>query len=111
MNRRKFIGASTAAGLSTAAAAENSPKPSIYSLAYYYMRNGSQVDRTTAYLRDVFAPAAKLNGIAPVGFFSPVFGERSPYILSIATYPSFAAFETVRCRAPSDDVQSHPQSR
>jgi hypothetical protein len=66
------------------------------------MRNGSQVERTTAYLRDVFAPAAKRHGIAPVGFFSPVFGERAPYILSIATYPSFAAFESVHKKFADD---------
>src|SRR3954447_12599960 len=104
MNRRKFFAASTAAGLSTAAAAENSPKNSIYTLYYYYMRNGAnQVERTTAYLRDVFAPAAKRHGITPVGFCSPVVGERSPYILSLATYPSFAAFETVREKFGADE--------
>jgi len=104
MNRRKFVAASTAAGLYTAAAAENTPKNSIYTLYYYYMRNGAnQVERTTAYLRDTFAPAAKRHGITPVGFFSPVVGERSPYILSLATYPSFAAFETVREKFAADD--------
>jgi hypothetical protein len=102
MNRRKFLAASTAAGLSTAAYAQDSPKSSIYSLYYYYMRNGSQVERTTGYLRDVFAPAAKRNGIAPVGFFSPVFGDRAPYILSIATYPSFASIDTVHQKFADD---------
>jgi hypothetical protein len=104
MNRRKFLAASSAAGLSTAAAAESSPKNSIYTLYYYYMNNtGNQVQRTTAYLRDTFAPAAKRHGIGPVGFFSPMFAERGPYILSIATYPSFAAFETVREKFAADE--------
>jgi hypothetical protein len=104
MNRRKFLAGSTAAGLSTAAAAESAPKSSLYTLYYYYMNNtGNQVQRTTAYLRDTFAPAAKRHGIAPVGFFSPVYGERSPFILSIATYPSFAAFETVREKFAADE--------
>jgi hypothetical protein len=102
MNRRNFFAASAAAGLSTAASAQDSPKNSIYTLYYYYMRNGSQVERTTAYLRDVFAPAAKRHGIAPVGFFSPVFGDRAPYILSIATYPSYASLETVRKKFAED---------
>src|SRR4051794_11897715 len=102
MNRRKFIAASTAAGLSTAAAAENSPKPSIYSLSYYYMSNGTQSQRTTAYLRDVFAPAAKRNGLGTVGFFSPVFGERSPYILSIASYPSLADMDAITAKFAAD---------
>lgn len=103
MNRRKFLAASTAAGLSTAAAAENSPKNSIYTLSYYYMRNGAtQSERTTAYLRETYAPAAKRHGVTPVGFFSPVFGERSPYILALATYPSLAEMETARQKFADD---------
>jgi hypothetical protein len=102
MTRRRFFSASTAAGLTTAAAAQESPKNSIYTLYYFYMRNGTQVERTTAYLRDAFAPAAKRNGLTPVGFFSPVVGERAPYILSLATYPSFAAFETVHQKFAGD---------
>jgi hypothetical protein len=102
MNRRTFLAASAAAGLTTAASAQESPKNSIYSLYYFYMRNGTQVDRTTAYLRDVFAPAARRNGLAPVGFFSPVIGERAPFILSLATYPSFAAIETAHQKFAAD---------
>ena len=66
------------------------------------MRNGSQVERTTAYLRDTFLPAAKRNGMGPVGFFSPVFGERAPYILSLASYPGFAAIETMHAKFADD---------
>jgi hypothetical protein len=102
MNRRRFLAASTASGLSTAAAAESSPTNSIYSLYYFYMRNGTQVERTTAYLRDVFAPAAKRNGMGPVGFFNPMFGERTPCIVSIAVYPSWSAVETVREKFADD---------
>lgn len=102
MNRRTFLAASTAAGLTTAASAQESPKNSIYSLYYFYMRNGTQVERTTAYLRDTFAPAAKRNGIGPVGFFSPLVGERAPYILSIVSYPSFAAIETSHQKFAAD---------
>jgi hypothetical protein len=102
MDRRTFLAASTAAGLTTAAAAQESPKNSIYTLFYFYMRNGTQVERTTAYLRDTFAPAAKRNGLTPVGFFSPVVGERAPYILSLATYPSFAAIETMHYKFADD---------
>lgn len=102
MNRRTFLAASTAAGLTTAASAQGAPKNSIYSLYYFYMRNGTQVERTTAYLRDTFAPAAKRHGLTPVGFFSPVVGERAPYILSIASYASFAAIETVHQKFAAD---------
>ena len=90
MNRRAFV-TTSAAGLS-AAAAENSLQNTVYGLLYFYMRSGSQVERTTAYLRDVYLPAAKRHGIT-AGFFSPVVGERSPYILSLAAYPSWAGIE------------------
>lgn len=102
MNRRKFIAASSAAGLSAAAAAENSLKNSVYSLYHFYMRTGPQVQRTTEYLRDVWAPAARRNGLGPCGFFSPVFGERSPYILSLAVYPSWSAIETAHQKFAED---------
>jgi len=91
MNRRTFMTASTAAGLS-AATAENSLQNTVYGLLYFYMRNGAQVERTTAYLRDVYLPAAKRHGMV-AGFFSPVVGERSPYILSLAAYPSWSGME------------------
>jgi hypothetical protein len=102
MNRRKFLAASSAAGLTTAAAAETPLKNSVYVLYYFYMRNGTQVERTTAYLRDTYAPAAKRTGMTAVGFFSPVVGERSPYILSLAVYPSFAAIETMHQKFADD---------
>jgi len=40
--------------------------------------------------------------VGPVGFFSPVIGERSPYILSLATYPSFASIETIHAAFAAD---------
>ena len=82
--------ASTAASLSVAA--ENSLKNNVFGLFYFYMRSGAQVERTTAYLRDVYLPAVKRHDIT-AGFFSPVVGERSPYILSLAAYPSWSGIE------------------
>jgi hypothetical protein len=101
MQRRDFLAASAAAGMAGAAQAD-APKNAFYHLLYFYMRTGPQVERTTAYLRDVWMPAAKRAGIGPVGFFSPVFGERSPYILSLASYPSFGAIETAHARMAED---------
>jgi hypothetical protein len=92
--------ASTAAGFS-AAAAENSLSNSIYGLFYFYMRNGKEVERTSAYLRDAYLPAANRHGIA-AGFFSPVIGERSPYILSLAAYPSWSAMEKLHFEFAGD---------
>jgi hypothetical protein len=100
MNRRAFMTSTTAAGLS-AAAAEPTPRSSIYSLYYFHMRTGPQMDRTTAYLRDTFAPAAKRAGVA-VGFFSPVIGEGSPYILSLAAYPGWSGIEAAHAKFADD---------
>ncbi len=84
------------------AAPADPPKNAYFHLLYFYMRSGSQVDRTTAYLRDTFLPAAKRAGIGPLGFFSPVIGERSPYIFSLASYPAWGAIETVYDRLAAD---------
>jgi len=101
MKRREFVSATAAAGMAAAAPADP-PKNAYFHLLYFYMRNGSQVDRTTAYLRDTFLPAAKRAGIGPVGFFSPVIGERSPYILSLASYPAWGAIATAYERLAAD---------
>ena len=100
MNRRAFMTVSTAAGLS-AAAAEESLKNNVYGLLYFYMRNGKEVERTTAYLGDVYLPAAKRHGVT-AGFFSPVVGERSPYILSLAAYPSWSGIEKLHFEFAED---------
>src|SRR5471030_42047 len=94
MKRRNFMTASAAAGLAAAPPAA-APANWFFHLNYFYMRTGSQVERTTQYLSGVFLPAAKRAGLAPVGFFSPIVGERSPFILSLAGYPSLAAVETI----------------
>ena len=101
MKRRTFVTASAAAGLYAETPA-GTPANSFYHLLYFYMRAGTQVDRTTQYLSGVFLPAARRAGLAPVGFFSPVVGERSPFILSLASYPSWAAMEAVHNKFAED---------
>ena len=66
MHRRTFLATSSLAPLARAAETEQ-PKNAFYHLVYYYMRNGSQVDRTTQYLQKVWMPAAQRAGIGPVG--------------------------------------------
>ena len=101
MKRRNFVSASAGAMMAAAAETE-SLKTQIFHLVYFYMRTGSQVDRTTQYLGNVFLPAAKRAGLGPIGFFSPVIAARSPYILSLACYPSFASIETIHGRFADD---------
>ena len=101
MKRRNFVSGSAAAMMAAPAEAET-PKNQIFHLLYFYMRSGTQVDRTTQYLANVFLPAAKRAGLGPAGLFSPVIGERSPYILSLVSYPSFAAMETIHSKFAED---------
>jgi hypothetical protein len=99
IKRRHFL-STAAAGLAQAEAADP-PRNALYQLLYFHLRTGSQVDRTTRYLEGVFLPAAKRAGLTSA-FFSPVIGEGSPFILSLVSYPSFAALETSDARFADD---------
>ncbi len=52
-------------------------------LRYFRMRNGPQVDRTTAHLRDVWLPEMQKAGVGPVGIFSSLIGPQNPTILTV----------------------------
>src|SRR5580700_6645286 len=101
MKRRSFVTAA-AAGLANTAMAEETTKSQYFALCYYYLRTGPQVDRTTKYLRDTYLPAARRAGVKISGFFSPVIGERSPFILSLAVHSSAAAIETAAAHMAGD---------
>jgi hypothetical protein len=101
VKRRAFVTATAAAGMASAAPADP-PKNSIFHLVYYFLRSGSQVDRTLQYLGTVYLPAARRAGLGPLGFFSPVVGERSPFILALTSYPDLAAMETARIKFAED---------
>jgi hypothetical protein len=101
MQRRSFV-AAAAAGLASSAIAEETTKSQYFALSYYYMRSGAQVDRTNKYLSDAYLPAARRAGVNVSGFFSPVIGERSPFILSLAVYSSPAAIETASAHLAED---------
>jgi hypothetical protein len=95
------VSLSAAAGLTGAAQAASS-KNALFHLRYYYLRQGTQPGRTQKYLSDVWLPAARRAGVGPVGIFSPMFGERSPYILTVVSYPSFAALEASAYQVAAD---------
>jgi hypothetical protein len=106
MNRRKFLdraastGVVAAAGLAGAAPA----KPAIYELRYFRMRNGSQVGRTTEFLGKYFQPAAERAGAGPMGFFGQLISDQGPFILSLTSYPSLAAVESVQQKMFGDET-------
>ena len=71
-------------------------------LRYYRMRNGRQVQRTTDYLQRGLLPAWERAGIRPVGCFNAVIAPDAPFILTLASYPSMAAWETAREKLSTD---------
>lgn len=101
MRRRNFVSISATAGLAGAAQTAN-PKNALFHLRYCYLRQGTQPGRTQKYLSDVWLPAARRAGVGPVGIFSPMFGERSPYILTVVSYASFAALEASAYQIAAD---------
>ena len=74
----------------------------IIELRYFRMRNGRQVERTTEYLRRGLLPASVRAGIRPVGCFNAVIAPDSPFILTLASYPSLATLETAREKLAAD---------
>lgn len=103
MKRREFTLA--AGGLALAAQTPAEPaRRSIIELRYIRMRNttGNAMQRTTEFLGKGAVPALERAGIGPLGFFTSVIGEESPFILALATFPSLAAMETAREKEAED---------
>lgn len=73
--------------------AMQAPKRQYYELRVFQMRNGTQPQRANEFFSKHFGAAAKRAGLGPVGFFNPVFGENSPYLMALITYPAFGDAE------------------
>jgi hypothetical protein len=83
-------------------AQSEAPRRAFLELRYFKMRNGHQVERTTTYLQKGWLPAAGRAGVHPVGFFSAVIAPGSPFILSLASYPSFEAIQAASEKIAAD---------
>jgi hypothetical protein len=88
-----------AAALTAAAQSQNSAtasKAHFLELKRYQMRNSKsdQVGRTGAFISQVYAPAARRAGIAPIGVFSAVIAPESPFLLVVSSYPSLGDMQT-----------------
>jgi hypothetical protein len=101
MKRRSFLTLPAGAALLAPPAAA-AGKRAFFELRYYRMRSGPQVDRTTRYLQRGWLPAAQRAGVGPLGFFNSVIGPQSPFILSLAGYPSLAAVEAANEKLSAD---------
>ena len=104
MNRRNFFVASAAAtaGASLATAAPNASR-NVIELRYFHMRTNAdnQMQRTSEFLRASVA-ASKRSGATALGFFGSIIADRSPFILSLAAFPSLAALEIARSKESDD---------
>jgi len=74
----------------------------IFELRYFRMRTGNQVQRTSDFFSKHFLTAAQRAGAGPMGFFAPVIGEQSPFLLSVVSYPSLAAMESIYEKMAAD---------
>jgi hypothetical protein len=112
MERRAFLAASTAAGLTSAgplAAAgalqpqgPAGPAPLVLELRRYRLRNGPMAARFAAYAKDALVPALGRAGIAPVGAWNMSFGPESPTLHLLLPHPDAASVASLDARLLAD---------
>ena len=71
-------------------------------MRYYHLRSGKQVEKTTAYLQHGLVPATERAGIRPFGCFNALIAPDTPFMLTVASYPSMAAFDAAREKLAAD---------
>lgn len=104
MTRRKFVPALAASHLALVAGAETKA-PSIYEIRTIHLRNtpDNQRSRLTDFLQHSSAPAFARAGIAPCAYFASMIAEETPFVMTIASYPSLGAMEQQRAKLSADD--------
>lgn len=107
MNRREFAKSGAGVVLSGAMAAAPA-KRAVLELRYLKMRNtaDNEMQRATDFLLKGALPALQRAGGGPVGFFASVIAPDSPFILTVAQFPSLAAMETIRDKQAADPEYS-----
>lgn len=70
--------------------------PQILELRYYYLRNttDNMRGRTTEFLRAAHMPALQKAGATATGAFTSSIAPGAPFILTVASFPSIAAYGT-----------------
>lgn len=113
MTRRNLIGAALASTLSTPVPAEPEQKPTILQLRWLKMRNSpdNEMGHTQEFLRTHAVPALKRAGVANFSAFSSMIGPESPFLLTIAEFPSLAAMEASGEKLWSDREFLHGYAR
>src|SRR5262245_51984949 len=101
MTRRAFVPAALAA--TSVSSAADTPKPMLIDLRRYQLRNSpdNQRQRTTDFLRQQ-ASALQRAGAGGLGAFASSIAPHTPFLLTIASYSSFAAMDDVLTRLGAD---------
>jgi len=102
MTRRMFVPALTVGGPLLSSA--QSKAPSIYEIRTIHLRNtiDNQRSRLTDFLQHAAVPAFARAGIAPSAYFGSMIAEETPFVLTIASYPSLGAMEQQRAKLSAD---------
>jgi len=112
MERRAFLGASTAATLAHAqalgAASETGGQPAasgspvLLELRRYRLRNGPMAARFAAYAKDALVPALGRAGISPVGAWNVSFGADSPTLHLLLPHAGASSLVTLEAQLAAD---------
>jgi hypothetical protein len=112
MERRAFLAASTAAGLTHPATLEAAPEtaqpqgspaaPLLLELRRYRLRSGPMATRFAAYAKDALVPALSRAGIAPIGAWNVSFGPDSPTLHVLLPHPDAASVAALDARLAAD---------
>lgn len=94
-------------GAALTAAARKTPAPSAsawFELRHFQMRNArtNQIQRTTKFISEAYAPAARRAGMGPVGIFNAVIAPESPFLLVVSGFPSPAAMQASMEKVDAD---------
>jgi NIPSNAP protein len=103
MTRRTFV-PSLAVGGSLISSAQ-AKTPSIYEIRTIHLRNtlDNQRSRLTDFLQHAAVPAFARAGIAPCAYFGSMIAEETPFVMTIASYPSLGAMEQQRAKLSADE--------
>ena len=103
MTRRDFTFTVSGAALAGPLAATSATR-SIVELRWLKMRNAADnpMQRTSEFIGKVAFPALQRAGVSPLGCFAPVIAPDSPFLLVLASFPSFAAMEAAREKEGKD---------
>ena len=102
MTRRQFVPALAAGGALSASG--ETKAPSIFEMRTIRLRNTpeNQRSRLTDFLQHAAVPAFARAGIAPCAYFGSMIAEETPFVMTIASYPSMAAMEQQRAKLSAD---------